>query len=123
MTTQTKRNLSAANQILAARRGDVRRIVDMAMHRNGVAGESFYAVLFKDSGKEGSLKIGLVFDDPSYVAVLDVALLAEGNIRVRENSWRGDWFEPDLRKAIDAFYSVSESPWQEKKPTTATKEE
>ncbi len=72
----------------------------IAFHRNGIGGAPFHAVLFDDSGDEGSRKIAVVFDAPHHVAVLDVAKLAAGDIGFGSNSWRGDRYEPSLRAAL-----------------------
>lgn len=77
-------------------------IIDIACHRNGVCGEPFEVVLFEDQGTEGSRKLAIVFDEPHYCAVLDVAKLAAGDIAFGSNSWRGDNYEPPLREAIKA---------------------
>ncbi len=77
-------------------------ILDIAHHRNGVCGAPFEVVLFKDSGREGSRKVGIIFDAPYHCAVLNVAKLAAGDIAFGSNSFRGDNYEPDLRKATDA---------------------
>ncbi|MFZ1932672.1 MAG: hypothetical protein WCB27_25385 [Thermoguttaceae bacterium] len=77
------------------------KIIHTAHHRNGVHGASFDLVLFKDRGPERSRKIGILFEQPHHCAVLDVAKLAQGDIAFGSNSWRGDEYEPDLRKAID----------------------
>jgi hypothetical protein len=75
----------------------------LAAHRNGINGAPFHVVLFEDTGPEGSRKVGLVFEQAAHVAVLDVEKLAAGNIRFAENSWRGDQYEPSLRRAIAHF--------------------
>ena len=77
-------------------------IIAIAYHRNGICGAPFGAVLFEDSGSEGSRKVGIVFDERHHCAVLDIAKLAAGDITFGSNSWRGDQYEPHLRKAINA---------------------
>jgi hypothetical protein len=77
------------------------KIITIARHRNGVCGEPFDIVLFKDRGTGGSRKVGIVFDEPHRCAVLDVVKLAAGDIAFGSNSWRGDDYEPHLRKAIE----------------------
>ena len=77
-------------------------IIAIAHHRNGICGAPFGVVLFEDSGPEGSRKVGIVFDEPHHCAVLDVARLTAGDIRFGSNSWRGDHYEPALRKAVNA---------------------
>jgi hypothetical protein len=75
------------------------KILATAHHRNGVAGAPFDVVLFKAQGERGA-KVGIVFDEPAHCAVLDVTLLAAGDIAFGSNSWRGDDYEPELRRAI-----------------------
>jgi hypothetical protein len=70
-------------------------------HRNGVAGEPFDVVKFKEGRRK---MLGIVFDDERYVAVFDRDLLAQDVITFGVNSWRGDDYEPQLRKAIDAHW-------------------
>jgi hypothetical protein len=77
------------------------KIIDLAHHRNGVAGQPFDVILFKERGPGGSRKVGIVFDEPNYCAVLDINLLAAGDIKFGSNSWRGDDYEPHLRQAIE----------------------
>ena len=79
------------------------KIIDIDRHRNGVGGEPFNIVLFQDRGREGTRKLGIIFDEPNYCAVLDVAKLAAGDIAFGSNSWRGDDYEPHLRKAIEQY--------------------
>ena len=79
------------------------KIISIAHHRNGVCGAPFAVVPFEDVGPEGHRKVGIVFDEPHHVAVLDVARLAAGDIAFGSNSWRGDKYEPHLRKAITTF--------------------
>jgi hypothetical protein len=79
----------------------VKEIVQIEHHRNGVSGEPFHAVLFKDTQDE--LFVATVFDTRNTVAVLRVAPLStEQGVRFGYNSWRGDHFEPELRAAIAA---------------------
>lgn len=76
------------------------KIIDIAHHRNGVRGAPFEVALFKDRGRDGSLKVGILFEEPNHCAILDVDKLAVGDIAFGSNSWRGDDYEPHLRKAI-----------------------
>lgn len=78
----------------------IHRIIDIDYHRNGICGAPFHVILFEDKGEEASRKLGIVFDAPYHVAVLDVDKLADGNITFGVNSWRGDVFELELRAAI-----------------------
>jgi hypothetical protein len=72
-----------------------------ARHRNGVAGQPFEVVLFKEPGRKARPMLAILFDEPHYCAVLDVAKLAAGDIAFGSNSWRGDDYEPHLRQAIE----------------------
>jgi len=76
------------------------KITSIAHHRNGVAGQPFEVILFKEYGPGGSRKVGIVFDEPHHCAVLDIGLLAAGDIAFGSNSWRGDDYEPLLRDAL-----------------------
>ena len=81
------------------------RTEKIAYHRNGVSGAGFSIVLFKDDVDEdskGHRFVGIVFDEPGCVAVLDVDMLADGDLEfARGNSWRGsDYWGDKLRAAI-----------------------
>ena len=78
----------------------IRRIISIARHRNGVSGSPFDAIIFRDIGSGDSIKLGIVIDEPSYCAVLDIAKLAKHDIAFGSNSWRGDEYESALRKVI-----------------------
>ena len=73
-------------------------------HRNGVAGEPFHVVIFDEDRNarpdDQGRKVAIVFEAPWHIAVLGIAKLAAGDIRFGSNSWRGDEYEPHLRKAI-----------------------
>ena len=75
-------------------------ITEIDYHRNGVGGNGFYVVKFRD-GK--SKMLGIVFDEPGSVAVFDQNLLAQEIIAFGINSWRGDYYEADLRKATEEW--------------------
>jgi hypothetical protein len=85
-------------------------IIDIASHRNGICGAPFHAVLFHDSGPEGSRKVAIVFEEPHHCAVLDIAKLDAGDIAFGSNSWRGDNYEPALRQAIAKSNPNGEQP-------------
>lgn len=94
--------------------------VEIAYHRNGVAGEGFYVVTFDWLNPEGTRRmVATVFPpdpitsgpfegEPDWlategfhnprVAVLDMDMLP--NIKFTENSWRGDTFADALYHAI-----------------------
>ena len=78
------------------------RINQIEYHRNGVAGNGFCVIDFtKKEGMGISEMIGVVFEEPGNVAILNRELLP--NITFGENSWRGDVFEVPLRKAIKDY--------------------
>jgi hypothetical protein len=78
------------------------KIINIARHRNGVAGTPFDVVLFRERGRGGDRKVAILFPAPCCCAVLDVVKLAAGDIAFGSNSWRGDEYEPHLRDAITA---------------------
>jgi len=82
------------------------KILEVAHHRNGIAGGPFYVVRFKN---DDQTMVGIVFEASGHVAVLDIDLLHQGVIAFSENSWRGDEFEPCLRRAIER-YDKGETP-------------
>jgi hypothetical protein len=84
------------------------KILDTANHRNGICGAPFAVVLFEDKGREGSRKVAVLFDHEAHCAVLDVDKLAAGDIAFGSNSWRGDHYEPSLRKALRSASTPNE---------------
>jgi hypothetical protein len=78
------------------------KIINIAHHRNGVGGAPFDVALFRE-GK--SRKVAILFEAEAHCAVLDVALLATGDIAFGSNSWRGDDYEPHLREAINEHHT------------------
>jgi len=76
------------------------KILATDRHRNGVAGAPFDVVLFKVAREQGR-KVAILFDAPDHCAVLDVTMLAASEIAFGVNSWRGDEYEPELRRLID----------------------
>ncbi len=73
-------------------------IENIQYHRNGISGAPFHVILFRDPD-EGRM-LGIVFDQAYHVAVFNLDKLAVGNIAFGVNSWRGDRYEPTLRRAI-----------------------
>ena len=82
-------------------------IIVIAYHRNGICGAPFHVVLFEDIGSETSRKVAIVFDEPHHCAILDVVQLAAGDIAFGSNSFRGDVYEPHLRRAIKTLEEAS----------------
>ena len=77
-------------------------IENVARHRNGIYGSPFSVVTFSSRSDDGATltpMVGIVFDAPGCVAVFDRRLLGAGEIAFGVNSWRGDHFEPALRRA------------------------
>jgi hypothetical protein len=84
-------------------------VFNIGHHRNGIDGAPFHAIVFRDEGPETSVKLGIVFDTSSHVAVLDIAKLADCDVEFASNSWRGDVYEPPLRKAIKDYRRTGEA--------------
>lgn len=78
----------------------MKTILNVARHRNGVSGNPFHVVIFRDGRQK---MIGIVFEEPGNVAVFDSNLLAAGVIAFGENSWRGDDYEAFLRAAAKQY--------------------
>lgn len=57
--------------------------------------------------------LGVVFDEPYHVAVFNLSKLALGNIAFGVNSWRGDVYEPLLRRAIANAATTAEDSEEE----------
>lgn len=53
--------------------------------------------------------LGIVFEQKYHVAVFNLDKLALGNIAFGENSFRGDQYEPYLRKAITTLDQAIEA--------------
>ncbi len=86
------------------------KLVDVSWHRNGISGEGFYAVLFDDP--ENGRMIASLFDSPGHCAVYSIKELNKGNIAfAMGNSWRGDHYENELRKLIEARESGRLGPF------------
>lgn len=75
----------------------MKTIQEIAYHRNGVMGNGFYVIKFRQDRQN---MLAVVFGEMGNVAVFDLDLLGKGNITFGENSWRGDNFEDWLRKEI-----------------------
>lgn len=79
----------------------VRTVEALDYHRNGVGGNGFHVVLFTDT--EGRRMLATVFQDDGDISVLDRDLLAAGNIRFGENSWRYENYAGELRALVGAW--------------------
>ena len=74
-----------------------------AFHRNGVCGEPFQVCTFTmhENNEPPRRMVAVRFADDAphgnpRIAVFDLDLLAQGEIRFTFNSWRGDHFSDDL---------------------------
>jgi len=77
------------------------KVQEVAYHRNGICGEGFHAVRFRwDTGDGVENFVGTVFDGSGQCAVLSLDRIAQTGVTFGFNSWRGDDFEPELRRAI-----------------------
>ncbi len=74
-------------------------------HRNGISGNGFFAILFRQFNNTPML--GVVFDEEGSVACFNRSLIGEGQIDFGQNSFRGDEFEQALRTAI-AEYRIAQ---------------
>jgi hypothetical protein len=92
------------------------KIITIDRHRNGICGAPFDIVLFEDTGQGGSRKVAILFEPEYHCAVLDMAKLAAGDIAFGSNSWRGDQYEPTLRKAVKAHHEASLQSFLNPKP-------
>lgn len=76
------------------------QIIDLDLHRNGVAGKPFKVALVDDAN-EGDVKLVIMFEEEGYTAVLSVDKLHEDeDISFGSNSWRGDEYEIALRSEM-----------------------
>ena len=81
------------------------KIQEISYHRNGICGEGFYAVRFlwtpEDEPQEESF-LAILFDGPGQCAVIGLDRIETVGVAFAlGNSWRGDRFEEDLRRAIE----------------------
>jgi len=96
-------------------------IQEIAYHRNGISGEPFYVLTFRDEDEDREM-VAIVFDfdadaDPAVftncrTAVFDREELAAGNIAFAQgNSWRGDYYDADLRQALRVHERQLSAEW------------
>ena len=77
----------------------VHKVTDHEHHRNGISGAPFWVIRFVAKDENRNM-VGVLFEEKGFCAVFDIDLLAKGNIKFGQNSWRGDNFEPELRAYI-----------------------
>jgi len=80
------------------------KVQEKAFHRNGISGLGFCVIRFQwipeDCDKEENF-LAILFDEPGACAVIGLDRIEEQGIAfAKGNSWRGDHFEAELRKAI-----------------------
>lgn len=71
---------------------DTCEVLEVDYQRNGISGEGFHVVRFRFQDHE---LLGVVFDEPKHVAVIDPTDLA--------SHWRGDNFEAGLRQVYTTW--------------------
>jgi hypothetical protein len=79
-------------------------IQEIEFHRNGVSGSGFHAVRFsvtRGPVDERGNFLATVFESRGDIAVINLDRIAEHGVG-RDNKWRGDHYEDDLRAAIAA---------------------
>lgn len=64
-------------------------------HRNGISGEGFHTLRWKMRDGQTRNMLAVVFDGNGQCAVIDMD--------EPEETWRGDYFEAELRAAIKAW--------------------
>ncbi len=79
------------------------KIEEIDYHRNGVAGEGFHVVKFREGRRK---MLGVVFSAEMHIAVFDRDLLAQDCVTFGVNSWRGDDYDSRLREAIKAYWDA-----------------
>jgi len=80
------------------------KIKEYSYHRNGVSGNGFYAIIFlyaPDGGKEETF-LATLFEETGSCAVVSLDRIETQGIAFGDNSWRGDYFEDELREIIEA---------------------
>ena len=84
-------------------------IQEIASHRNGVCGECFHAVRFRWMPHDEMANfLATVFEAEGACAVICLDTIDEYGVSTPGNSWRGDYFESDLRKAISEWEAARE---------------
>ena len=92
------------------------KVLEIARHRNGVCGAPFHVVRFEDAGEESGAFVATVFEAADHCAVLHVGRLAGGTVEFGVNSWRGDRFEPALRRVIAEWEKALTARLEEPNP-------
>ena len=78
-------------------------VYGVAYHRNGSGGVGFYAVHFKGTTQVDSHEfLATVFKEQGCCAVIALDLVPTEGVG-HGNKWRGDAFEPELRRGIKTW--------------------
>lgn len=104
----------------------VKKIEEIAWHRNGVSGEGFHVIRFIAEVEENSQEeakiwggpaeepvkdahwLAILFDAPGQCAVICLDLIPTRGVKFAGgNSWRGDHYEPELRQAIETMLRIA----------------
>lgn len=76
-------------------------VKSLEWHRNGVSGVGFYVAILEDAENGDMVCVRFPGRDIR-TAVLNTALVGEGNIKFGINSWRGDYYDGSMLEAIRA---------------------
>lgn len=77
-------------------------IQEIDYHRNGICGEGFHAIIFRwKDGQKWRRMLAHVFSEPGQCAIHELSDLKDATVKFGVNSWRGDHFEPAMRRAIE----------------------
>lgn len=91
----------------------IKKVIDVAYHRNGISGTGFHVVLFIDRETKQKM-IGVVVtgdNNPHNAFVLSVDKLADDDIAFGSNSWRGDNYSQELKAVIDIRKKKLREEW------------
>ena len=87
------------------------KIEQIDFHHNGVSGVPFHAVLFRDVAKKQNM-VAIVLEQetvggliPVFVFNRDMLVDPEAGVTFGKNSWRGDYYAPQLREAIKIAFN------------------
>ena len=83
----------------------IKKVIASDYHRNGISGTGFNVVLFIDR-ESGEKFIGIISDadpNPHNAIVLSVERLVKDDVEFGSNSWRGDQYARELKRAINPF--------------------
>jgi hypothetical protein len=84
---------------------EMKQVLCSARHRNGVCGEPFFVSIFRS--KDGKRMLSVRFDNEKgiFTAAFDLDLLNQNNCKFFENSYRGDYFDEDMKLAEKRYYA------------------